>query len=525
MAQRKVVSYYNGRYQGAHLSDETCDILDTIIELSAQKGVFEDLKHMIYNLSEEDVAFVLSTGEGIDNKPLGELKDYQTVACAFLYYSKRALLGDSVGLGKTASVAAALNLLSLEKVKAGGAPLRFLFLTEGTSVPQLQKELVRFTGEYVGLLKGEKAQVLKFAESSLVDGNNTSMVGPHSLLRQANFFDYVRMFRDEFGQEPFDVVVIDESGMLGNTATQTYKGAQALHASVEYVFILNATPFESNLSKFYAQLAYVDPTLLPTKSTFETKHVLMDYSGAYPTPSGKYKDQDEFRHNVGYRYLAQTRKSLGAKFTNCTAEIRKVGMSSYQSELMKMTSMSQMVLDCPWAINPQLPADRNTTPKLGALLDYIVDDLDGVNRVLVYVHYKDAQQGISDYLWENTIPTRTLNGDMTFEEKQEVIQSFKDGEFRVLLTNVQKGLNFGECNHSVFYSTPGNTNQAVQFEGRTTRSFDIDDKHVVVLLTKGPELKRFEKVLAERAQNSDAFAGSDYSMFLTLMLEKQTADE
>ena len=95
------------------------------------------------------------------------------------------------------------------------------------------------------------------------------------------------------------------------------------------------------------------------------------------------------------------------------------------------------------------------------------------------------------------------------------------GDFRVLVTNVQKGLNFGNCNVCIFYSYDPNTNKMVQFEGRTTRSVDIIGKHSRILVSEGKEYNRLKKDIADRALASDMFAGSDFSCVLSLLLESE----
>ena len=114
-----------------------------------------------------------------------------------------------------------------------------------------------------------------------------------------------------------------------------------------------------------------------------------------------------------------------------------------------------------------------------------------------------------------------MNGDTSEKEREDTINRFRLGDISVLVTNVQKGLNFGNCNHCIFYNFDPNTNNMVQFEGRMTRSFNIYNKHVKMLLTKGQELSTFNKILSDRAEASNVFAGSDYSCVLSLLINEK----
>ena len=83
---------------------------------------------------------------------------------------------------------------------------------------------------------------------------------------------------------------------------------------------------------------------------------------------------------------------------------------------------------------------------------------------------------------------------------------------------MQKGLNFGNCNYCIFYGFDPNPNKMVQFEGRITRSFDIIDKHVVVLCSEGKEFKRFNEVIKRRAEASSKFSKADISCIMSILL-------
>ena len=96
---------------------------------------------------------------------------------------------------------------------------------------------------------------------------------------------------------------------------------------------------------------------------------------------------------------------------------------------------------------------------------------------------------------------------------------------KVLITNVQKGLDFGRCNHCIFYSYDPSPNKMVQFEGRMTRERNIIGKHVYLLISRGRELNKFKSVVKDRAEASDLFAGSDFSCVLSLLLDEEKIDD
>lgn len=522
MGKKKQVFYKNGRYCGRNLTDEDCSKLEKVIRMDKDPEKYvKDLKHVIFDLSPSNVDLIKTTKDNtFAEMRQGTLSNLQTLGVAFMYFSKNCILGDSVGLGKTVEVCGLLNLLKSVYEKEG-LPFRFLYLTEKTLLPDTQNKLIQFTGDYCEALYGETALVKKWYSAN-EDCIQSSVVGVHSLLKNATFHSFFNMYENVYGLSPFNILIIDESGdVLSSSKTQYYKEASALSKYFERIVLLDATPFKKKLESFYNQLSFIDNTLLPTKETFTDTYVIMDYSGPYPQPSGKYKNAEEFQNLVGYRYFKRTRKGSGAVMKGCSAEVILCGMSALQRELLRKTSMPYMVRDCPSYFGQGIETNEKTTPKLKSLVDLVIGELKDVESILVYTRYKESQKILSDKLTELGISNMVLNGETPQDMRELITNRFKAGQFRLLITSVQKGLDFGKCNHCIFYSYDKSPDNMVQFEGRMTRSFDIIDKHVYLLITRGEELRVFKSEVADEAKASDLFAGSDFSCVLSLLLDEE----
>lgn len=519
---RRRLTITNGRYRGNYLTEDDCRRLEQVIRMSKDgKSYIEDLQDVIYELSDSEINSVLfHQSSDYINPSKGSLTNFQTLGVAYMYFASRCILGDSVGLGKTVEVAGLFNLLK-HIYNKNGHSFRFLFLTRKALVQPTQRKLIRFTGEYCFPLMGEKDKVNKWYDENSEE-LQSNVVGVHSLLKNSLFHAYLQMYVSEYGYNPFDILVIDESGdVLSNSTSQYYKEASALVEYFDKVILLNATPFEGNLMAFYNQLNFLDNTLLPTKTAFTKDYVVMDYTGPYPKPSGKYRNADKFRQLVGYRYLQRTRKGLGATIKDCTADVIVSELSPLQKSLLKRTEMPQMVRDCPSYFGQGIKTDLNTTPKLRSLVDLLNGELKEVPSILVYTRYKESQAVVSSVLNEMGISHLIMNGDTSDEDREIIINRFQLKDTRVLITNVQKGLDFGQCNHCIFYTYDSSPNIMVQFEGRMTRSIDIINKHVYLLVSRGAELNTLKNEISQKAIASDLFAGSDFSCVLSLLLDEE----
>lgn len=523
MGRKKEITYCNNRLKGKYLDDSTCNRLEALLKLDEAKGYVKELKNVIYVLNDSEVEEIkrLGSSDFMDfSDRQGELTNIQTTGVAYMYFAKRLLLGDSVGLGKTVEVCGLCNLLENNAMKEG-KDFKFLYLTNKNIVSQTRDEMIKFTGNYVETVYGEKAKVQKFVKNNYM-GLNYSVVGSHSLIKSVDFQEYLRTFKSDTGYNPFDLLVIDESGdILTNQKTQMYKDALFLAKMFDRIILLNATSFEKQLREFYNQLSYLDESFLPTKTEFSNTYEVLDYYGPYPTFSGKYKNADKFRKLVGYRYLKRTRRESGAIMKDCTAEIVEVPLSAEQKSLLTKTSMPQLVYDCPSYFNMGVETDVHTTPKMASTIRLLRDVIPSGESVLIYCRYKEAQVCLQDILAEHGYYSEILNGDTSQAVREKFVNRFKIGYIPILITNVQKGLNFGNCSYCIFYNYDPNPSKMVQFEGRMTRSFDIIGKHVYMLLSSGIELKTFKNIIGDRAKASDLFAGSDFSCVLELLLKKE----
>lgn len=519
----KVINYYNDRYMGS-LTAEECDILEQLIQLDEVNGCVPDLRHIIYDMYDSDVDEMIDLMESGGNvlpmyeKKRGALRDDQTVGVALLYYARNAILGDSVGLGKTVETAGLMNLLKTEYGKVNKT-FRYLFLTEKNLSSQVRKEMIKFTGDYVELIpSGELRDIGKFlANHPVGESLDYNVVGTHALFTTGAFLGWLEQNRTTSGF-PFDVLVVDESSVLGNTSTNITKGYKAIAKYFKRIIFLNATPFDTSLGIFYTQLSLLDPALLPTKENFNKEYCLMDYRGMYPKPTGKYKNQAQFKRLIGYRYFARTRKSKGAEMKDCDGGILLSPLSSIQKEWLVRTQLNRMVYDCPSHLDPSIEFCIENVPKLGSLNELLTTKCKEADSILIFAHFKEAQICLSKWLSERGYSNRVLNGDTSNDDRQVIIDGFKRKDFRILITNVQKGLNFGNCNYCIFYSYDPNPSKMIQFEGRTTREFDIIGKNVYILCSLGQEYKRLTDVVKQRAKATSEMTNTDISVIMSILI-------
>ena len=524
MGRRKKVKYFGNHLLGDYLNERQAQILIKLQEVSEGQGGIEELRNMIDLLTDEQIDQIIATGDPdvvpMEERAEGTLSDLQTVGVSYMYVAKRMILGDSVGLGKTVQISSLVKYMNLKALQ-NQRRFNVLYLTEKNLVKQSRRELIKFSGLFFEELHGDKTSISKFNKKYDLDVVN--ICGSHSLLKHPDFHKWCNDFESYYNEFPFSMIVVDESGkLLSNDSPKvaTYHSAKLLADKAEYVILMNAGSFENSLDKFRSQLAFVDSTFLFTKTEFSNRYQIMDWSMGRPSFNGKYKNAEDFREKVALRYLKRTRKGQGARMIDCSAELIEVEKSKIQKEFLRKSSMPQMVLDCPPYFDSSVEFTCENVPKAGALVNLLNGELKNVGQVIVYTTLKEPHKHLKILLEKYGIQSEVMNGSTPLADRNRIIDDFKRGDIRVLITNVQRGLNFGSCNYAVFYNYDGNPNNMVQFEGRITRDFDIINKHVYVIVTKGGEKKRLLNDIARRAEASHEFAGSDFSMVLDLLKEE-----
>lgn len=493
-----------GRFLGSLMQDK-CDTLESIVQMKCNGESLPFLENTIYNIDDEAIKTALESGNfEFEDKRLGKLRPNQTLGLAYMYHAKQCILGDSVGLGKTVQCAALINIIA----KDLGRKPKVLYLTEKRVVHQSAMELVKFTGMEVVMVSSLADDCKKFITSTNFD-DLTIVVGAHSLANQQIFQSYVANNRKD-KEYMFDLLVVDESSVLGNSATQIYKSMKMLRDVSDRVVLMNATPFENKLDVFYNQVDFLGKDILITKDQFNKKYKKFDTLRQRGYLK-EYKNQDEFKDSILYFYFYNTRKNLGATVKDSSVELCLCELTQEQEKLMQLSSMHQLIYDNPDEVSGEsIPFIPERVPKLGVLLDLLKGF--GTEQVLVFSHYKSTHTGIVEYLERIGIVARYINGETPKKEADEALMAFKGGTVQVLVTNLKRGLNLGFCDNVVFYSYSSNPAELLQMEGRVTRDFDIVGKQVKLICSKGKEYEVLKDKVAKTMKYSDDFSTVDTSL-------------
>lgn len=530
-----------GRYCGS-LTVAQQDLILSV----RNREVIESLKNKLFafpsELVLEAVEMETSVRELIHDRNIdvsqyvGELRDYQTIGTAFMYFSPRSIIGDGVGLGKTAEICGLLNIL-----KEREEMHRFLMAVENSAIGQTWMEIMKFTGMRVILMPSTKDKLIKLVNKTdwkTVDG----IIITHSTLSSSAFSTWLsyNLFEDGNRCKIFDTFILDESSVIKNNNTVKYKYVSNLCRLAKRVHFMNATIFEMNIMDIYYQVDMMEPTMLPSKSAIDKKFSVYKRGKSFwkKNEEGKpvqryswdrvgYKNQEVFKKSLEYIYLARKLE----KDNNYL--VYEVVPTNKQLEAINSGFRYNEVLNSPNnIIEAGIPFTRKENPKLDRLCSLVDNELQG-QQIMIYCFHIDAQAVLYDELVKIGRKPVILNGQDKSKDKVmhrlEIIDKFNSKEYDVIITNIMKSLNLYNGDVCILYSIVGNPSKQTQITGRIDRNVDEKKKTFILILYKHtPEEKLYKEVAGQREMDSRSLtidAKGAVSRFMEVIEENEGAEQ
>jgi DNA repair and recombination protein RAD54B len=245
------------------------------------------------------------------NKPLTDvsvpvvvakhLKDYQREGVEFLYESVMGftmnnyygcILSDEMGLGKT------LQTLSLVVTLLKGGPYsecvakRVLIVTPSSLVANWNQEVSKW-------LKDERVYTF------VVDGKTNIQQFSNSRHIPIMLISYEMFLKrsSEINSINFDLLICDEGHRLKNMNLKIYKELDRISCSRR--ILITGTPFQNNLSEYFAIMNFVNPGIFGTYEDFRVEYELPILRGQQDDATEEEQEIQSERSGQMYELIAK----------------------------------------------------------------------------------------------------------------------------------------------------------------------------------------------------------------------------
>lgn len=429
------------------------------------RGLAEEFRQQLWDILD-------AKSEPIHEEEFG----YQRQGTRVLMSSRRYLLGDDMGLGKSKQALDAVVELGLRRV---------LVLCPKTLIYNWQAEVEKWYPDI---------------SHEIMSDNRKDRAGfwnSESTIKIANL-EKVRLADWAFNVE-WDCVIIDEIQRLKTATTETYKKVKQVIKRSNYVWGLTGTPLEIRLPELYNIFQLLRPAVFGNFMRFRDQHLITDWGG---TVVGA-KNLELLRDRIGYFMLRRTKaevlRNLPSKvYNNQFIKLTVHEQKEYQELLMEFEKflvekevggssdpMVQTIRLRQWCCSPAIWGIEASGSKYQTLLETI-DNWDG--RVLVFCSFEQMTILLSQWL-QNDISDLNkdayISGAVGSEERIRRVKLFNEGKLgRVFLSTDagQQGINLTGADMVIHYDQLWNPQKMHQREDRAHRIGQQKIVNVVNLL-------------------------------------------
>lgn len=374
--------------------------------------------------------FTFEGGEGESllehDRFLGKLLPYQEKGVRWLQLLYRwrlgALLADEMGLGKTVQVLAFFSSLRTNLPILIVAPTSLLFNWE--------KEMQKFWKE-IGYYVHSGPQRVK---CSKYIQNQSVILTSYALLRQDLAL---------FSSISLEAVALDESQAIKSYDSQIFKAASSLNG--KFKIAITGTPLENRKEELWAQMHFLIPNLLGTKTEFLKLPSEMMRKKIAPFLLRRKKtdvqiDLPEKIDTPIWVEMAEDQKILYEKtlhsFKNgLLQKVKEEGLSAHRMEVLEVILRLRQI-----ASEPRLLGLESKGAKAETLLSSIQELRDSNKKSIIFSQFTSTLQLLRKDLLEMGIEPLYLDGSISKEQRGEIVCRFQEeSQPHVFLISLKAG--------------------------------------------------------------------------------------
>jgi SNF2 family DNA or RNA helicase len=459
-----------------------------------------EARELLANASMEDVEINLPYAE--------KLKPYQRVAINWARKSKKCIIADDRGLGKTLE---ALSVAEIENDK------KVMIVAPGYLKYGWKREIEGWTKSKCALAVGDRPARTQVIADFMQDPSIRYLIVNYEMLREA----------EQSGGYPilqkikFDRVIFDEGHRLKGRDSQWTKGAKKL--KTDKLIIATGNPIANRPDEIWQLLNILDPDKFTGYWNFVEYYCnLVDTFFGKEIAGVNKARLGQLQFTIQPYLLRRLKADVAPWLPAKVHKIIEVELEGKQKTFYKraekemvleLADGGEQIIDTVIAQNLRLqqaianPAildgvDESVVEK--AALELIEDILDSGEKVMCGLWFVKAVQLFGEKLAKRKIKTYKITGEVKAEQRDKIVENFKaDPEPCVLIGGIRamsEGINLDECDHMIFMDKSWTPLDNEQFIDRIHRMTSTRIKNYYHIAVKGTVSMDREEVLQEKAE-------------------------
>ncbi|OYU95014.1 MAG: helicase SNF2 [Bacteroidetes bacterium B1(2017)] len=266
----------------------------------------------------------------------------------------------------------------------------------------------------------------------------------------------VRVDIDIFKEFMFNYIILDESQAIKNAQSQVSKAVKLLHASRRLV--LTGTPIENSVQELWSQLSFVNPGLLGSLQSFSERFVLpierqkdvmkMQQLKAIISPFILRRTKDQVAtdlpakmEQVVYCQMSEEQNEAYEKVKSyyrneIIKAIRDLGVNRSQFTLLQGLTKLRQIANHPLLINPDFVGESGKFKEVTYMAQTALAE---GHKVLMFSQFVSQLEIYRKWFETQHIPYCYLDGSMTNEARQNMVNKFQQGNTPFFLISLKAG--------------------------------------------------------------------------------------
>lgn len=498
-------------------------------------------EHLITKIQSEQ--FLLQKGfkhliclEKIEIKP--KKWQYDTALKVLNDMRGTAILADEVGLGKTIEAG-----LIMKELVERGLINSILILVPAPLVEQWKAEML------------EKFN-LNFHDFSEKEWEEKSFI-----LSSLPYASRSKKRQQELQDRAFDLVIVDEAHCLKNHTTATYKFVYGIKR--KNTILMSATPIQNDMKELFNLVNILKPGHFSSRRKFKEEYVKDRFTPQNVINLKRLISDVMIRHRRSNTLVELPKRNVSDIAIELTGEekifhdeVLEFCKYVYEQEIIHRELEGRAILllvgllkqncsspnavirflekniltrlyneDDRLACKKIIEKGKNITIpcKAKALVEKIKSNH---NQCIVYTEFLETVSMLDKTLNNANIKAKTFHGHLNKKQKNAILQSFKDGEFQVLISTESgsQGLNLQHCHILFNYDLPWNPMRIEQRIGRVHRFGQKNEVEIYTITTKGTIDEYVLYILTSKVNLFEMVIG-ELDTIMSYMVENSTSLE
>lgn len=412
------------------------------------------------------------------------LRQVQEIGAETLARSPKFLLGDDVGLGKTAQLLSAMARINARRV---------LYVGLGQGTWQVKAEVGWWAPGYsVRLIHGPKRE----------RHHSYANRGDLTILSYETFRNDI----DVLCTLPWDLLILDDASHFKNPVSALSLAAQKISALIPWAWAATGTPIETTLVDLWAIYAAINFFPIGDWNQFNARYCVWGYKQAGSRLQREiieYQNLDDLRERIAPFYL----RRINEDSPELVVLDHYMGMHAEQLRLYNLSrnghfgynvferfTRAIMFCDSTVFVEPEAPVSS----KIDVLMDLLVQY---PGKVVIYSMWKPVLAHLKRRMNQKTIRWVEISGDVIMPVRNDNKRRFtEDPDVKVCLVTKagEQALNLQAAQLLVCINRIANPQRMSQVHGRIKRAYSPFDKVYVLNLIIRSSLEEYMLALSGR---------------------------